>query len=213
MCAICVSKYIFKYVGTENTYWFLECNKYVWVSCEIKWCMLAELYRYEIRMQVYFVQCTHHTYHQMNSHRREQKFFWDKRKYTDREISKPTKDRKHTQKEFVEKLIFFSRKEPHKNSINIVEMFCGESNAISFHFSFFLFLFYLCAPCMWPSLCAFCRMCFWLVFFSLSLVCFEEQKIPAIHFSFFCYCYCISVWINSCSCSASPLASARKRCV
>lgn len=87
------------------------------------------------------------------------------------EISKPTKDRKHKNIEEVRSLLrnssFFSRKEPHKNSINIVDMFCGELNAISFPFCF---LFYLRAPCMWPSLWAFCRMCF----FSSSLVCVEK---------------------------------------
>lgn len=79
-------------------------------------------------------------YHQMNS-RRKVFFRTNKNTLQDKQTNErsPTKDRKQKNIERVCSLLrnssFFTRKKPHKNSINIVEMFCGESNAISFLFS------------------------------------------------------------------------------
>lgn len=113
------------------------------------------------------VQSTHCMHAASNGFSPQSTKVFFKTNKTGREIRKPTKDWKHKSIEEVCSLLrnssFFSGKEPHKNSINIVDMFCGELNAISFPFCF---LFYLCAPCMWLSLWAFCRMCFCLWFAS-----------------------------------------------
>lgn len=111
----------------------------------------------------------------------------------------PTKDRKYNKHRksllAVEKFIFFTRKEPHKNSINIVEMFCGESNAISFLSLIFFFVLFVCAVHVAQSVGILSDV-FLLVVFSSFWSVSKGKRYRRYIFSLFCYCYCISVWIN-----------------